>query len=391
LKNIIFFTFYYKPDLCAGSFRNTSLSRELAAQLGPDNHLTIITTSPNRYNTFKVEAPAFETFGNVSIYRIKVPEHQSGFFDQILTFYAFYKGSLKVIKRQKFDLVYASSSRMFTAYLGYVASRKGKVPLYIDVRDIFLDTMRDVLKSRLLKFFVLPVMAYIEKKVFNHATHINLISGGFAGYFRKFKGPDISYFFNGVDDDFLALDRTGAPPGSDGIKRITYAGNIGEGQGLDIIIPAAAKALGPQYEFIVVGDGGTKSLLVNKIKELGVTNVVLLNPVQRAELIELYRKSDFLFIHLNRYRAFEKVLPSKLFELAAFDKPLIAGVGGYARNFIEENITNVIIFDPGDTNTFIEKLRQYKYHLEDRAEFIAKFQRSNVNQKMAQSILSYLD
>ena len=54
---------------------------------------------------------------------------------------------------------------------------------------------------------------------------------------------------------------------------------------------------------------------------------------------------------------FERVLPSKLFEYGAFDKPIIAGVGGYAAEFLKEHLSNTILFSPGDVDGFIRELK----------------------------------
>ena len=45
---ILYLTFYFEPDLCAGSFRNTPLVAELARQLGPYGSVHVVTTQPNR-------------------------------------------------------------------------------------------------------------------------------------------------------------------------------------------------------------------------------------------------------------------------------------------------------------------------------------------------------
>ena len=388
MKKILYLTFYFEPDLCAGSFRNTPLAKELARQLGDENEIIIITTKPNRYNTFKVAAPLFEKIGNMTIHRISIPEHKSGFMDQILSFRAFYRGANKIAKENDYDLVFASSSRLFTAYLAYRISITRKVPLYLDVRDIFTDTMQDVLKNKLIKAFALPVLKFIERKTFAHAKHINLISAGFASYFKKYTKPTYTFYSNGIDDEFVAMEKS--THANIGIQKIIYAGNIGEGQGLHIIIPQAAKALEGKYEFLVVGDGGAKVRLKDEMEKLSVTNVRLIDPVKRSGLMELYKESDFFFIHLNDYEAFKKVLPSKIFELAAYDKPIIAGVSGYAREFLEQHVSNSILFDPGDADVFVQKISAYQYRREERTAFIQKFMRSNLNAEMASSILTYL-
>jgi hypothetical protein len=388
MKRILYLSFYFEPDLCAGSFRNSPLAHELAAQAEGIAKIDIITTIPNRYNTFNTDAPAFEEHGNVNIHRILIPRHKSGFADQINSFKTYFFEARKIIKDQRYDLVFASSSRLFTAYLGYNIAKKQRVPLYLDIRDIFTDTMKDVLKGGMVKRVALPLLKTIENRVFNYATHINLISGGFKSYFSKYTAPSYSYFSNGIDNEFLNLSAT---PNIDKQERIiTYAGNMGEGQGLHKIIPQAAMTLGNKYKFVVIGDGGAKQKLIDKLNELRVTNVELRNPMSRKELLEIYKQSDFLFLHLNDYEAFEKVLPSKIFELGAYDKPLIAGVAGFANTFIDENISNRILFLPGRVDDMVEQLNNYIYKTGFRQDFIRKFKREQINKEMAASILSYL-
>jgi hypothetical protein len=387
LKRILYLTFYFEPDLCAGSFRNSPLVKELSEQF--EGEIDVITTVPNRYKTFQVDAPGFEARGDkVKINRILIPVHKSGLIDQINSFKSYYNTANTLTKGKQYDLVFASSSRLFTAYLGYRIASKYKIPLYLDIRDIFTDTMQDVLKSIVIKSAVLPILKVTEKKVFNYASHINLISAGFKPYFDKYVNARYSCFSNGIDDEFLNLPtsiNTNNNP-----KLITYAGNIGEGQGLHKIIPAAALQLGFGYKFIIIGDGGAKQELLNEIKVLGITNIEVKKPMKRKELIEIYSKSDFLFLHLNDYDAFKKVLPSKIFELGAFDKPIIAGVAGYANRFIEENISNKILFLPGDVHDMVKQLSNYQYVTGFRKEFIEKYKRSNIDKKLADSILSYL-
>lgn len=388
MKKVLFLSFYFEPDLCAGSFRNTPLLKEVANQIGAEGKITVITTKPNRYSSFKEDALDYEEGINYCVHRITLPSHQSGMKDQIIAFRAYFNAVKKITKNEKYDLVYASSSRLFTAYLGYSIAKKQRIPLYLDIRDIFVDTMNDVLQNKLVKSMALPVLKQIERKVFSYATHINLISGGFREYFNKYN-VSFSFYPNGIDNVFL--ENTNHQDTINEQKVITYAGNIGQGQGLHKIIPLAAKQLGNSYMFRVIGDGGAKQLLIDEVNKLSLSNVVFENPVKRNELIDIYNNSDFLFIHLNDYDAFKKVLPSKVFELGTFRKPMIAGVGGFAYDFIESNITNVILFKPCDVEDMVDKLTVYNYHLEERTDFKDKFRRERINEDMAKSILQYLN
>lgn len=389
MKKILYLTFYFEPDICAGSFRNSPLAKELSNQLVNIANVEVFTTLPNRYQSFNAEAPDEEVSANLTIRRIQLPAHKSGLIDQIFAFWKYYRDTLKTTQKEKYDLVFASSSRLFTAFLGYQIARKNAVPLILDIRDLFVDTLSDVLKNRILKAFLLPMLKIVEKRLFNYAIHINLISQGFESYFSKYFNKKFTYFTNGIDKEFIhSHDFVEDIPVSP--KVITYAGNIGEGQGLHKIIPHAAQLLGNNYLFRVIGDGGAKELLVAKVKELGITNISIEPPVKRNELLDTYKKSHYLFLHLNDYQAFEKVLPSKIFELGSFPRPMIAGVGGFAHQFLLENIDNLVLFRPTDYKDFVEKLLSFEYKIVRRDEFIDKFNRDNINREMAKMIISYL-
>lgn len=387
---ILFLTYYFRPDLCAGSFRNSSLFEALLQQIDEGDYVHVIATMPNRYGSYKVEGLQEESGANYKIDRLPVPMHASGMLEQIKSFSSYFKGVMKKVRQEHYDMVFASSSRLFTAFLGKCCAVRKKCPLYLDIRDIFVDTMADLFKNRkLIRRPIVWSLGQVERYTFQNATHINLISGGFRPYFKKYGKPEYSEFSNGIDHVFVEAGR------EDSVDRglpyyITYAGNIGSGQGLEKIVPALALELGENYVFRIIGDGGTKKLLEDRIVELGVKNVELLKPVARKDLIRFYKESTFLFFHLNDLEAFKKVLPSKMFEYGAFDKPIIAGVGGFAAQFVEENIPNHILFKPTDVDDCVRQISNYQLRFEHRDEFIKRYSRTSIDEKMAKSIVGVL-
>lgn len=379
---ILVLSFYYQPDLCAGSFRCTSLVEELKKHSNCE--VDIITTVPNRYASFSVDAKKIEKEGDITIHRVSLPSHKSGMFDQIKAFYTYYQEAQKIARSSDYDVVYATSSRLFTAFLGARISKKKRLPLYLDIRDIFVDTIKDVISPK-ISLFVEPILSWIESYTFKSASHINLVSKGFENYFiHKFKQAEFSYFTNGIDDEFLNL--TMKPEYFAEQQTILYAGNIGEGQGLHTILPQLAKGLESKYKVNVIGDGGRKSTLENAL--VGIENVNLLPPIQRSELSEQYMNADVLFLHLNDYPAFKKVLPSKVFEYAATGKPILAGVSGYAAKFITAELSNAEVFSPGDAKGALSALSKLNLGHTDRKEFINNYTRTNIMSKMAQSIIN---
>lgn len=380
---ILLLSFYFEPDLSAGSFRMAGLVEALQRQTGPEVQIDVLTTQPNRYASFSQAALPEEARGAVTVKRFGLPAHRSGFLDQSRAFVAYAYQVINATRGNQYDLVFATSSRLFTAALGALVASRMRTPLYLDIRDIFVDTLQDILlplASRLL----LPVFRLVEKLTFRRASHVNLVSAGFLEYFRD-RYPDgcFSVIPNGIDDVFMGVDYVKETTGSKTI--VLYAGNIGEGQGLVRIIPALAKAFCDSHEFWVVGDGGQRSQLESAVNDLN--NVKIMSPVSRKELLALYRGSDILFLHLNDYPAFHKVLPSKLFEYAVTGKPIVAGVAGYAALFLQQ-VPGAVVFQPCQVEGGVAAIRSVNPGPVSRQPFVERYRRAQLMQELAGSLLA---
>ncbi|OOF19770.1 glycosyltransferase WbuB [Salinivibrio sp. IB574] len=385
---VLILSFHFQPDLSAGSFRNTALVEAIQKKLPKGSEITVITTLPNRYSSFSVDAPKQETSSGLRIHRVALPSHKSGMLDQSKAFVTYARQVNKLVKGNDYDLVYASSSRLMTAALGAWVSKCKKVPLYLDIRDIFVDTIKDVL-PRKLAWIMKPIFSLIERWTIRKASKVNLVSGGFLPYFQhRYPHQAFSLFTNGIDEAFIEASPEVEQPSALKIPEVIYAGNMGEGQGLHHIIPNLAKHFEEKLQFKLIGDGGRRKHLVEAIHSAGCTNVELIDPVSRGELIELYQGADVLFLHLNDYDAFKKVLPSKVFEYAALGKPVWAGVGGFAAKFIQENIDNAAIFSPCNEKEAIDVFSSLQLVTRPRSDFIACFSRTEIMKGLADDTIS---
>ena len=389
---ILILSFYYQPDLSACSFRTTALVDSLLALAPAGSELEVITTLPNRYHSFAPRALAGEDRDGLSISRIPLPDHQSGMLDQSRAFVAFSRAAIKRVAGRDYDIVFATSSRLMTAVLGAWIARRRRARLYLDIRDIFVETIQDV-APRMVSVLAKPVFALLERWTIRRADRVNLVSPGFAEYFStRYPGRLFSFFTNGIDDEFLGAappDVSLSAPGEDARPvTVVYAGNLGEGQGLHAVVPEIARRMGSDVRFRIIGDGGRKRALEVALSSAGVTNVELLPPVSRKKLIDAYRDADVLFLHLNDYDAFERVLPSKFFEYAAMGKPIWAGVSGYAAEFARSEIDNSAVFHPCDAEDAVRALGKLTLRDRPRTDFVEKYARSNLSREMAEDILT---
>lgn len=383
---------YFTPDLSAGSFRMQALVEALEPWSARGLEVDLITTRPNRYASLRAEAPFFEDRGWLRVHRIQLPSHKSGMADQARA-YAYYAcGVRKITRCQQWDAVLATSSRLMTAGLGAHISRRLGVPLYLDIRDLFTDNMEELLAGNPMKC-LMPLFRMIERRALGRAAHINVVSKGFTSHIQSIAPKaKLRYFTNGIDtifseSDFRKSDCSGKQP------LIVYAGNMGEGQGLHRIVPQVARRLKGRARFRLIGDGGRKSALEERIREYGLENVELLAPVPRVDLLHHYQQADILFLHLNDLDAFRKVLPSKLFEYGATEKPMVAGVAGYAAEFLAQHLPDAAVVEPLDVDAMVQAVDKLIESPPNsrRPEFCNMFARREIMEGLARDVMDLID
>lgn len=384
---ILVLSFYYSPDIGPGALRAQSIVDSILDCSRNEIEIDVLTTKPNRYHSHLVTALERERAGSLSIVRFNLPVHQSGMIDQVKAFSVFARSVVNETRGREWDIVVATSSRLMTAVLAAWIARRSKAKLFLDIRDLFTETMSDVLENSIGRY-LLPIFRQLERWTFRSADALNIVSAGFIGHVRKVL-PDYEplVFTNGIDEEFLNKDFTDL--NSDNLPLVLYAGNIGESQALDAVIPAISKMMAGQVKFRIIGDGGRRRALEKAIDLYDLKNVEILMPVERSKLLVHYCEASILFLHLNNYKAFQSVIPSKLFEYAAIGKPIIAGVTGYVEEFIYQNIEGVFVFKPCDTsamkNALLASLIGPK-HI-NREIFCNRYSRKKIMRQMAKKII----
>lgn len=343
--------------------------------------------------------PNYEKNGNIQIVRFYTPEHNNSFIRQFIAYCFFATSALKhaYVNRIYYDCIFSTSSRLGTGFLGFLISKLTGKPLSLDIRDIFSDNLSSLsvfkgfLGGSLVKLF-----SRIETRIVSHSKWINFVSPGFFTYPHiKKLNKEINLFTNGIDEIFIknrnevnTKEITGE---NDRPIKIIYAGNIGFGQGLELIVLPLAIHYKDKIIFQLIGDGSSVDLIQNGISENNLKNIQMIPPVNRDNLLNYYNAADIFFLQLNDIPAFKKVLPSKIFDYGSFDKPMLAGVQGVANAFIKENLPNAYLFDPGDVESvikYIDGVIENGFPLINNEVFIEKYSRKNIMDDMLKSIIS---
>ena len=108
---------------------------------------------------------------------------------------------------------------------------------------------------------------------------------------------------------------------------VLYAGNLGEKQGLEVILEAAALTRGkPSIRYLVAGEGAARDRIKLRAQDLGLDNLTFL-PLQSNSRLPLLLAAADLHLVVQRQKAADLVMPSKLTNIMAAGRPFIATAG----------------------------------------------------------------
>ena len=266
-----------------------------------------------------------------------------GFVKRVLNFLSFFVsslllGSLGSLFTRRPEVVVGTSPQFFCAVAAYLFSVLKRAPFVFEVRDIWPQSAIElgVLRNRL----VIGVLEAIELFLYRHAALIVPVAESTKPYLlgKGIAWEKIVVIPNGVDAGYLATPSLAPAQLREELGLldkfiVSYIGTHGMSHGLEDVLQAAAKL--PQVTFLFVGEGAEKARLKAEAATLQLANVRFIDQQPRDRLLAFYRASDVSLVPLRNLPLFQKVLPSKLFELMGNGVPLICNVAGEAAQLVE--------------------------------------------------------
>jgi glycosyltransferase involved in cell wall biosynthesis len=314
---------------------------ELLSEKGID--VTVLTTEPAYPNKNLYKDERFwdeETLNNhPKIIRIpiKSKKFQNSMFSRLAFYFeiclSFIKESSK-LKKENYDYVLVSSPPIFIVLSAFLARRKFKSKLILEVRDLWPDSLTGVKKFD--KKFILNIFRYFEKVMYNKANAIIINSLGFRGHIEnklKKKNKPIYFIPNGAR--LKELQAVEGKPESG--FQVVYAGNLGLAQDVDKLKELAKKINDHNIHFEIIGYGVKAEEFKEFLVKENLTYVKLNKPTTRKETLKIVSKSHVAVAFLNDEDVFSTVLPGKVLDYITCKTPVIAAVKGQTANLIREN------------------------------------------------------
>lgn len=301
-----------------------------------------------------------------------------------------------IVRSGPLDVLIASSPPFFPHLAGRAAAALRRMPLVLEVRDLWPDYMvqMGVIKGRPAK-----LLFALERRLLRAADRVVVVTESFRCRMVE-KGVDparVHVIPNGVETERYYLDPAAPPPApelrrTDGDYLVGYLGNFGAGQDLRVVLQAAALLADerPRVRFVLAGDGPQGGDLRARAAEL--PNVAVLPPIPKEATRAFYNACDVCLVPLAPVPVFQETVPSKLFEILACERPLVASLEGEGRAIVEASGGGVVR-SPGDPAAIVDGIRAVRAMDDEQRAAMGRAGRAYVERRYGRAALAaqYLD
>jgi hypothetical protein len=344
---------YFWPEPGAPSARLLEMSREWAAH---GHEVTVVTNFPNHPGgivdaKYRGRSFAIEHVHGLRIIRCRTyATPNRGVLKRTLGHLAFMFQAVRQATPylRGSHVLLASSPTLFSVVAARAISRRIRAPYVFEVRDLWpaIFVELGVIRNRM----VIGLIERLELSLYRHAAAVVTVTRAFADDIarRGIEPGKLHVVPNGVDLDFFRPEPSEpalrAELGLEGKLVMLYCGAHGISHALSRMLDVAARLWSdPRVHFLFVGDGAEKDALVARAAELGLANVTFLPTVPREQVPPLYRAADVCLVPLRAVPLFRSFIPSKMFEILACGRPVLASLEGEAAGILAASGAAVVV------------------------------------------------
>ena len=325
------------------TFKGLLFAKELVAR---GFSVEVITGFPNYpggflYDGYRLKFIQKKIIDGVLVTRVPLfPSHGKSKLGRIANYISFAFSALLygLMFAKRPEVIYAYHPPLTVGISALIIKLFRRVPVVLDIQDMWPDTLKAtgmISNSRLLGF-----VSKVCNLIYSSVTKIIVLSPGFKDLLinRGVFDSKIEIIYNWADEDVLRTTAIETPRELASIEgfKILFAGNVGQAQGLNVILDAALllKDDVPKLHFLVLGRGLQLDDLKRRAIDLNLDNVHFLAAVGMEEVGGFLGSADALLIHLNADPLFKITIPGKTQAYMAVGKPIIIGVSGDASNLV---------------------------------------------------------
>jgi len=392
---LLFLTDNFPPESNAPASRTYEHCKQWV-QMGME--VTVITCAPNfpygkTYEGYKNKLYQTEVIDGIKVIRVwSYMTENKGVVKRVFDYMSYALSAFIAGLFVKTDLIVATSPQLFATLGGCALAKVKRKPWIFELRDLWPEGIKD--HGAIKKDYLLNFLTKMELCLYRKATHIVTVTEGLKENLSS-RGIDpekIDIVTNGANMElFKPIEKNQALLKNlnlEGKFIVGYIGTHGMAHGLEFIVESIQNLQNKNIHFLFVGTGAKKEATVAKAKALNLSNVTFLDPVAKSEVGRYISIIDIALVPLTKTVIHASLIPSKIFESAAMQKPMLLGVEGEARAMVERYNAGVS-FEPENREAFLQALEEISSSPEKYAQLqkgcieLAKgFDRKNLANKM---------
>lgn len=335
---IIYLHQYFNTPAMTGSTRSYEMARRLV-DMGCEVH--VVTSIRDE----QVKKMRITNEAGVTVHWIPVPYSNSmGFYSRMIAFLKFALLARNKAVELKGDLIFATSTPLTISIPGVLASRRWRVPMVFEVRDLWpeMPIAMGVLNNPILK----AAARALERWSYRNSAAVVALSPGMksgvvsAGY----PASNVAVIPNSSDNFEFAFNKENAAafrakrPWLGEAPLLLYAGTIGKVNGVDYLVhlALALKSIESNVRVLVIGSGGEQKSVVEFAKKTGVLNEYLFleGSLPKSEMPSAFSAATItsnLVVDIPEAQANSA---NKFFDSLAAGKPILINHGGWMHDIV---------------------------------------------------------
>ena len=394
--HVTFFSHYFPPEGNAPAMRTHNNCKRWVEQ---GHRVTVITGVPSVptgvvYEGYKNKLFQRENIDGIEVIRVwTYLAANKGTMLRIVNFISYLISTVLVslfLKRP--DIIIATSPQFFCGWAGLIAGKLLRRPFILEIRDIWPDSIIAV--GAMKNQSIIRLLEIMENRLYSWSESIVTVGEGYQKELigKGVESKKISIIPNGLDHEQFSPRE----PDQSMIEKYnlqskfvcSYVGTIGMACGLDVVIRAGEILREKGNEnivFLLVGEGAFRNNLQSEAERLELKNVIYTGRLDKQLIPNILSISDVCLVHLKRKALFRTVMPTKIFEAAGMEKPIILGVEGYAAKLVQEADAGILI-EPENENQLVSAVEKLaddlhlcrSYGQDGRSYFVRYFDRDRL-------------
>ncbi|MBR0240818.1 MAG: glycosyltransferase family 4 protein [Bacteroidales bacterium] len=361
----VFYPFaYYYPEQCAGIFVVDDVMREAAKQ-GVSSYLSVPTPTRDLPKDASWLRNEVQEGGLIRIHRFRMYGEGRNPLLRALRYLFCECAQMHGLLWKKYDVAFIDSTPPIQGLKMPFIKLFRRKPIVYNAQDIFPDSLVGTGLTR-KGSLIWRIGRVVEKITYKYADKIIVISEDFRKNLLAKGVPEekIEVVYNWVDENAVTyvprsenklFEKYGLNPEK---FYVTYNGNIGLTQNMDMLLEAAEDlADNNDIQFVLVGNGA----YLDKVKEIiaarNLKNIHLLPFQPYEDIAQVFSLGDVSIV-ISKAGVGANSVPSKTWSIMSASRPVLASFDENELKTIIESTNSGIFTKAGDKDAFVAAIKK---------------------------------